>query len=64
MEGSRWIDPSLSDQSDNALVALLVFTAQVLHQVQDELSTQGLVAVHPRHVAKLGLTCQRHKLET
>lgn len=52
------MDPRLGHQPDDALVALLVLSAHVLHEVEDELSAEGLVPVHPGHVAELGLPCR------
>lgn len=58
VHGGQEVDSSLSHQPNDALVALLVFSAQVLHEVEDELSAKSLVPVHPGHVAKLRLPCQ------
>lgn len=62
VHGGQEVDSRLSHQPNDALVALLVFSAQVLHEVEDELSAEGLVPVHPRHVPKLRLPCQEENL--
>lgn len=64
IHGRQEVDSGLSHQPNHTLVALLVFFAQVLHEVEDELSAEDLVAVHPRHVAKLWLSCQRERLDS
>lgn len=43
---------------DYALVALFVLLTDVLHQVQQQLSAQSLVSVHPCHIAELRLACR------
>lgn len=55
------MDSSVGDQSDDTLVSLLVLTADVLHEVEDQLSSKNLVPVHPRHISKLRLTCQERE---
>ncbi len=62
VHGGQEVDSRLSHQSNDALVALLIFSAQILHEVEYELSTEGLVPVHPRHIAKLWLACQEENL--
>lgn len=52
------MDASLFNQMDYAWVALFVFLTDVLHQVQQQLSAQNLVPVHPCHVTELRLTCR------
>lgn len=64
VHGRQEVDSCLSHQPNNTPVALFVFFAQVLHEVEDELSTKDLVAVHSCHVAKLWLSCQREHLES
>lgn len=64
VHGRQEVDSCLSHQPNDTPVALFVFFAQVLHEVEDELSTKDLVAVHSCHVAKLWLSCQRERLES
>lgn len=64
IHGRQKVDSGLGHQPNHTLVALPVFFAQVLHEVEDELSAEDLVAVHPRHIAKLWLSCQRERLES
>lgn len=64
IHGRQEVDPGLRHQPDHTLVALLVLLAQVLHEVEDELPAEHLVAVHPRHVAKLRLSCRRERFQS
>lgn len=64
VHGRHKVDSSLCDQPDNTLVAPLVLSAHVLHEVEDQLSAKSLIPVHPCHVPKLWLTCQKRKSET
>lgn len=64
VHGGQQVDPCLCDQADNALVAPLVLSAHVLHEVEDQLAAKSLVPVHPCHVAKLWLTCQPAKTQS
>lgn len=57
------MDSCLGHQPDDTLVALLVFFAQVLHEVEDELPSKDLVAMHPCHVAELRLPCKQEQSE-
>lgn len=52
------MDASFFDEVDYALVALFVFLTDVLHQVEQQLSPQNLVPMHPCNVTKLRLTCR------
>lgn len=61
VHGRQEMDAGLGHQPDNALVAPLVLPAEVLHEVEDQLPAQGLIAVHPGHVAELRLPCQTRK---
>lgn len=61
VHGGQEVDSSVGDQSDDTLVSLLVLTADVLHEVEDQLSAKNLVPVHPCHISKLWLTCQERK---
>lgn len=53
------MDAGVVDEVDDGLVALLVLVAQVLSQVDEQLSAHGLVAVHVGDVLELGLTCRK-----
>ncbi len=64
VHGGQEVDSSLSHQPNDALVALLVLSTQVLHEVEDEFSANNLISVHPRHVAKLWFACQEGNLES
>lgn len=55
------MDAGVVDEIDDGLVALLVLVAQVLSQVDEQLSAHGLVAVHVGDVLKLRLTCREQK---
>ena len=58
------MDARVVDEVDDGLVALLVLVAQVLSQVDEQLSAHRLVAVHVADVLKLGLTCRREQRDT
>lgn len=51
------MDACLGDEAAHAGVAVLVLLAQELHQQQQQLTAQRLIAVQPRRVAELGLSC-------
>lgn len=51
------MDAGVVHEVDDGLVALLVLVAQVLSQVDEQLSAHSLVAVHVGDVLKLRLTC-------
>lgn len=55
------MDPGVVDELDDAVVALLVLIAEVLGQVDDQLSAHGLVAVHVGDVFKLRLACRQNR---
>ena len=55
------MDAGVVHEVDDGLVALLVLVAQVLGQVDEQLSAHGLVAVHVGDVLKLRLTCREDK---
>lgn len=55
------MDAGVVHKVDDGLVALLVLVAQVLGQVDEQLSAHGLVAVHVGDVFKLRLTCREEK---
>lgn len=50
------MDAGAVDEVDDRLVALLVLVAEVLSQINEQLSANGLVAVHVANVFELGLT--------
>lgn len=50
------MDAGAVDEVDDRLVALLVLVAEVLSQVDEQLSAHGLVAVHVANVLEFGLT--------
>lgn len=52
------MDACVVNEIDDGLVALLVLVAQVLSQVDEQLSAHCLVAVHVGDVLKLRLTCR------
>lgn len=58
IHGGHQVDASVVDEVDDSLVALLVLVAQVLSQVDDQLSAHGLVSVHIADVLELRLTCR------
>lgn len=49
------MDAGAVDEVDDRLVALLVLVAEVLTQVDEQLSAHGLVAVHVANVLEFGL---------
>lgn len=49
------------DEVDDSLVALLVLIAEVLGQVDDQLSADSLVTMHVGDVFKLRLACRETK---
>lgn len=53
------MDAGVVDEIDDGLVALLVLVAQVLSQVDEQLSAHRLVAMHVGDVFKLRLTCKK-----
>lgn len=55
------MDAGVVDEVDDGPIALLVLVAQVLSQVDEQLSAHGLVAVHVGHIFKLRLTCEEQK---
>lgn len=55
------MDARVVDKFDDGVVALLVLVAQVLGQVDEQLSAHRLVAVHIGDVLELGLTCRNTK---
>lgn len=55
------MDAGVVDEVNDGLVALLVLVAQVLSQVDEQLSAHGLVAVHVGDVLELRLTCREQK---
>lgn len=55
------MDAGVVDEIDDGLIALLVLVAQVLSQVDEQLSAHGLVAMHVGDVLKLRLTCREQK---
>lgn len=55
------MDAGVMNEVDDGLVALLVLVAQVLSQVDEQLSANRLVAVHVGDVLKLWLPCREHK---
>lgn len=55
------MDAGVVDEIDDGLVALLVLVAEVLSQVDEQLSAHCLVAVHVGDVLKLRLTCRGQK---
>lgn len=57
VHGRQEVDASLFDQADDALVPTLVLLAHELHQIEQELSTQHLVPMHPCNVSELWLSC-------
>lgn len=64
VHGGHEVDARVVDEVDDGLVALLVLVAQVLSQVDEQLSAHGLVAVHVGDVLKLRLTCRREQRDT
>lgn len=52
------MDACVVHEVDDGLIALLVLVAQVLSQVDEQLSAHRLVAVHVGNVLKLRLTCR------
>lgn len=52
------MDTSVVHEVDDGLVALLVLVAQVLSQVDEQLSAHRLVTVHVGDVFEFGLTCR------
>lgn len=58
VHGGHEVDPSVLDEVDDGLVALLVLVAKVLSQVDEQLSAHGLVAVHVGDVLELRLACR------
>ena len=61
VHGGHEVDAGVVDEVDDGLVALLVLVAQVLGQVDEQLSAHGLVTVHVGDVLKLRLTCRGQK---
>lgn len=55
------MDAGVVDEVDDGAVALLVLVAEVLSQVDEQLSAHRLVAVHVGHIFKLRLTCEGQK---
>lgn len=55
------MDAGLLDEADDALVPSFVLLAHVLHQIEQELSAQHLVPMHPCNVSELWLTCRGHQ---
>lgn len=55
------MDTGLSHQPNNAPVAFFVLPTEELHEVEDQFPAQGLVAVHPGHIAKLWFPLQTLK---
>lgn len=59
------MDAGLLDEADDALVPSFVLLAHVLHQIEQELSAQHLVPMHPCNISELWLTCRgRQKVDT
>lgn len=56
VHGGHEVDAGAVDEVDDRLVALLVLVAEVLSQVDEQLSAHSLVAVHVANVLELGLT--------
>ena len=52
------MDTSLFDQVDDALVALFVLVAHVLHQIEKNLPAHHLVPVHPCDITELRFSCR------
>lgn len=57
VHGRQEVDAGLFDQADDALVPTFVLLAHELHQVEQELSAQHLVPMHPCNVSELWLSC-------
>ena len=58
VHGGQQVDAGVLDQADDALVASFVLLTHELHEVEDELSAQNLVPVHPCNVTKLWFSCR------
>lgn len=54
VHGGHEVDAGAVDEVDDRLVALLVLVAEVLSQVDEQLSAHGLVAVHVANVLEFG----------
>lgn len=61
VHGGHEVDAGVLDEVDDGLVAALVLVAQVLSQVDEQLSAHSLVAMHVGDVLKLRLTCRGKK---
>lgn len=55
------MDACFFDEVGDALVSTFVLLAHVLHQIEQQLSTQRLVSVHPCNISELRFACRgRH----
>lgn len=58
VHGGHEVDAGVVDEVNDGLVALLVLVAEVLSQVDQQLSAHRLVAVHVGDVLKLWFACR------
>lgn len=61
VHGGHEVDAGVVDEVDDGLIAFLVLVAEVLSQVDKQLSADSLVAVHVGDVLKLRLACSGGK---